>query len=115
MAVVVALWTHFGTRKGSHSWWELAEVRSKPGLPAETLVDLNIDSLAVTVVWSDVIKEMDDKPRQWLEHLLQGRHISGEVKDSVFKVAFGVVQRGLGTLAGTKARAVACYEATIRP
>ena len=47
-----------------HSWWEVSEVRSKPWLLAEPLVDLN------------TIKEMDDKRLQWMEPLLQGRHSS---------------------------------------
>ena len=75
-------------------------------------MDLNIDNLSVTVVWGEVIMEMDDKPRQWLEHLLQGRHISGEVKESVFKEALEVVQRGLGTLASLKAQGCDMLQST---
>ena len=86
MAVVVLFWTHFRNEKGlSHSW-----------LSAESFVDLNIDDLLVNVVWREVIKKMDDKPRQQHEHLLQDRHINGQVKESVFKEALEVVQRGLG-------------------
>ena len=76
-------------------------------------MDLNIDNLTVTVVWGEEIKKMDDKPRQRLKHFFQGRDISGEVKESVFKEALQVVQRGLGTLAGLKAET--CFKAPMRP
>ena len=68
------------------------------------LVDLNIGSFPGTREATKVTMDMDDKPRQWLEHLLQGRHISGEVRESVFEKALGIVESGVGTLAGLKAQ-----------
>ena len=112
MVVVVAFARISERERASHSWWEPTEVWSKPRLSVETLVDLNIDNLPVAMVWSEVIKDMDDKPRQRLEHLLQGRHISGEVKESVFKEALEVVQCGLGTLAGLKTQDCDVFQST---
>ena len=68
------------------SWWEVAEVWDKPRLFAEPLVDLNIDCLPGTRVWDLVIREMDDKPRQWLKHW---RCQGIRVREGV-----GLVQRG---------------------
>ena len=96
MAVVVAFWTHLGTRRDDAVQREVAEDWDKPRLLAEPLVDLNIDSLPGTRVWDEVIREMDDKPRQWLDHLLHGKDISGEFRESVFEKAWRLVQRGLG-------------------
>ena len=45
----------------------MSEVWSKPCLLAEPLVALNIGSLPETRVRDEVTKEMDDKPRHWLE------------------------------------------------
>ena len=48
--------TFRGEREAQHSWWEVAEVWSKPWLLAEPLVDLNIGSLPGTRVRDEVIK-----------------------------------------------------------
>ena len=55
---------------------------------------------------------MDDKPIQCLEHLLHGKHISGEVRESVFEKAWGLVQRGLGTVAVLKAQGWGVLQST---
>ena len=48
-----------------NSWWEVAGVWSESLLLAGPLVDLNIRSLP----GNQGAKEMDENPRQWLEHL----------------------------------------------
>ena len=76
----------------------MGSVRSLECLLAEPLVDLTIGSLPETRVRDEVVKEMDDKPRDWLEHLLLekiGAEVPARQKEKDAKAPIGSVPRPL--------------------